>query len=355
MAKVPGVITTSSWILYTYIQSHKAANGTGTCQIGTPCICADSLADANITVRGGQERRLRNEVTDSVALRAWADRHLSASSGNDDNDGVCGSSVDGKGCCSTICGGSEYISKAACTSSGSGSNTGTETCTCTNKQAADDSYCSGHNSQHLTIACRVDETAAGRGGTTPICGICSEEQGACTISYDQTSGESCTCFDKKGSSVVTSDTGCQALWTGIYADSMCCGGMPPDVKTELLVVPTIRGLCIAALVSVIIGMLPIFLGGIGKIYGLEVFAMVSGTVGIFMQWCCGFLLAIIFIVIPFFIGVGLTGACETSKTVFYLCGIIYGPIGRTTGRLYTGRRCYDGPKCKPRHRQHYQE
>jgi hypothetical protein len=48
-------------------------------------------------------------------------------------------------------------------------------------------------------------------------------------------------------------------------------------------------------------------------------------------------------------------ARETSKTVFYLCGIIYGPIGRTTGRLYTGRRCYDGPKCKPRNWQYHQE
>ena len=48
-------------------------------------------------------------------------------------------------------------------------------------------------------------------------------------------------------------------------------------------------------------------------------------------------------------------ARETSKTVLSVRNHFYGPIGRTTGRLYTGRRRRDGPERLAGHGQHYQE
>ena len=49
-------------------------------------------------------------------------------------------------------------------------------------------------------------------------------------------------------------------------------------------------------------------------------------------------------------------ARETSKTVT-ICAesLFYGPVGRTTGRLYTGRRRRHGPERLAGHGQHYQE
>ena len=49
-------------------------------------------------------------------------------------------------------------------------------------------------------------------------------------------------------------------------------------------------------------------------------------------------------------------ARETSKTVT-ICAesLFYGPVGRSTGQLYTGRRRRDGPERLAGHGQHYQE
>ena len=317
-----------------YIEKEKEdpspKSGTdGACQLDYPCLCANTLAASNITTTINtdmEDRRLRSssnneKIEDTavptaptavkdVSLREWADRHLVSISAP--TDGICGSSLDTKGCCTTVCGGSEYISFAACTS------TSTETCDCTNAEKADQTYCSGSGTSSTSggvITCTIVSDASPREGSnkdTPICNVCASSS-PCTVSYTGDVGESCVCSDTSGNAIIVNDATCKTLWTMTYSSSMCCGYGPADALTAVEILPTIRMLCFAALISVIVGLLPIFLGGLGKMYRMETFSIVSGTVGLVFQWCCGFLLALIFILIPYLMGVVAYTACDTIK------------------------------------------
>ena len=295
-----------------YIEKDDTRLQDGTCQLGYPCLCATTLAAANTTgttgrlLRSSSQNKAVPTVQDAVVLREWADRHLTVA-------GTCGSSVDNKGCCSTICGGSEYISSATCTMSGSLS--GTETCECTNAEKADQKYCSGTGSTvtvSSVITCSISPDASPRGKPGPICPSCATCSTA-TISYSSDSGEVCICTNSNGNPINVDDATCKTLWTSTYAPAMCCGFGPAGATQATNILQPIRMLCVAALLSVIIGLLPIFIGGVAKMYRMESCSIVSGTVGLVFQWCCGFFLAIIFILIPFLMGEVAYAACDSVQ------------------------------------------
>ena len=91
------------------------------------------------------------------------------------------------------------------------------------------------------------------------------------------------CTGKNGEHIDVSDSACKALWTGANYDNLCCGSGPSTATAALDALVMIRGLCVAALLSVIVGLLPIFLGGLAKMYGKEVCSIVSGTIGLVFQ------------------------------------------------------------------------
>ena len=295
-----------------YIEKDDTRLQDGTCQLGYPCLCATTLAASNTTgttgrlLRSSSQNKAVPTVQDAVVLREWADRHLTVA-------GTCGSSVDNKGCCSTICGGSEYISSATCTMSGSLS--GTETCECTNAEKADQTYCAGTGSTvtvSSVITCSISPDASPRGKPGPICPSCATCSTA-TISYSSDSGEVCICTNSNGNPINVDDATCKTLWTSTYAPAMCCGFGPAGATQATNILQPIRMLCVAALLSVIIGLLPIFIGGVAKMYRMESCSIVSGTVGLVFQWCCGFFLAIIFILIPFLMGEVAYAACDSVQ------------------------------------------